>query len=351
MTGMYIDDLIIDGSSTVFDAMKKLDERGKRILFIAPEGKLCSVLSDGDVRRHILKGGSLSEPVENIANKNFLSLGVGDRARAPAFLVKHSISAVPLLDSCGRIVDAVFLDESGINPKKQLDIPVVIMAGGLGTRLYPYTKILPKPLIPVGEKPIAEHIIDKFRSFGCTDFRMIVNHKKNMIKAYFGDRCPKGAQLQFVEEEKFLGTGGGLSLLKGSVDSSFFLTNCDVLIDADYADIYNFHKKYSNLITVVCALKHVTIPYGVFHMSREGEIESIEEKPTMTFLTNTGMYIAEPRVIEEMPDDTPLSFPDILEKYRLSGEKIGVYPVSEDSWMDMGQLEELENMRRKMENG
>lgn len=348
---MLIEDLIITPDTTVFAAMQKLNEKGKRILFIAPDLHLAAVLTDGDVRRHILRGGSLDEKVGNVANYNYFSLTVGDRGKAREQMIKKSLSAVPILDNEGRLVDVAFFDESDdISPKKDLRLPVVIMAGGLGTRLYPYTKILPKPLIPVGEKPIAEHIIDKFASFGCSDFKMIVNHKKNMIKAYFGELKDKPYHLDFVDEEVFLGTGGGLSLLKGDISTPFFLTNCDVLIEADYNDIYNFHKQSGNLITVVCALKHVTIPYGVFHMNEEGEIDSVEEKPTMNFLTNTGMYLVDGRIIDELEENTAISFPDIMEKYRLAGHKVGVYPVSEDSWMDMGQLEELENMRRRLEN-
>lgn len=347
---MLIDDLIISEDITVIDAMQKLNEVGKKILFVAPDLKLKAVLTDGDVRRHILHGGKLDAKVSEMANYNFHSLSVSQRSQASAQMIKQSISAIPLLNKDGKIADVVFLDESSVTVSNVLNLPVVIMAGGLGTRLYPYTKILPKPLIPVGEKPIIEHIIDRFKAFGCKDYKMIVNHKKNMIKAYFNELIDKDYNVDFVEEEVFLGTGGGLSLLKGKINTPFFLTNCDVLIEADYNDIYKFHKKNENLITVVCALKHVTIPYGVFNLNEDGEIESITEKPTMNFLTNTGMYLVDERIIDELEDNKAVSFPEIMEKYREKGFKVGVYPVSEDSWMDMGQLEELESMRRKLEN-
>ncbi len=346
---MRIEDLIISENITVLQAMQKLNEKGKKILFIAPDLKLKAVLTDGDVRRHILHGGRLDEKVGNMANYNFRFVNIASRHKAPEMLIKKSISALPVLNNDGLIVDVVFFDESSIKGKTDLDLPVVIMAGGLGTRLYPYTKILPKPLIPVGEKPIIEHIVDRFKSFGCTDYKMIVNHKKNMIKAYFNELC-KDYSVEFVDEETFLGTGGGLSLLKGKINTPFFLTNCDVLIEADYNDIYKFHKKNENLITVVCALKHVTIPYGVFNLNGDGEIDSVTEKPTFNFLTNTGMYLVDGRIIEELEENKVIGFPDIMENYRKQGYKVGVYPVSEDSWMDMGQLEELEAMRRRLEN-
>lgn len=346
---MLIDDLIISEDISVLDAMKRLNETGKKILFIAPELKLMAVVTDSDVRRHILHGGKLEAPVREVANYNPIYLNVARRSQAVECMIQKSISALPLLDTDGIICDVVFFDESTIMVKKAMNVPVVIMAGGLGTRLYPYTKILPKPLIPVGEKPIIEHIIDRFHSFGCSDFNLIVNHKKNMIKAYFNE-LEKDYSVEFADEETFLGTGGGLSLLKNKINTPFFLTNCDVLIEADYNDIVKFHNKNENLITVVCALKHVTIPYGVFNMKEDGEIGDIVEKPTMNFLTNTGMYLVDNRIIDELEENTRISFPEIMDRYRAKGFKVGVYPVSEDSWMDMGQLEELEAMRRRLEN-
>ncbi|MEG0305994.1 MAG: sugar phosphate nucleotidyltransferase, partial [Oscillospiraceae bacterium] len=235
-----------------------------------------------------------------------------------------------------------------VDTRKKADIPVVITAGGLGTRLYPYTKILPKPLIPVGELPIVEHIIERFKGFGCSEFSMIVNYKKSMIKSYFSE-VEKDYSLEFIDEDTPLGTGGGLSLLKGKLNRPFFFTNCDCLIDADYGDIYKFHRENKNIITMVCAFKHFTIPYGVIDLDTEGGIKNITEKPEMNFLTNTGIYLVEPRVVEEMEYGVACGFPDIIEKYRTAGEKVGVYPVSENSWMDMGQLEELETMRRRLE--
>ena len=347
---MRIEDLIISEDISVLQAMQKLDEVGKKILFIAPDLKLQAVLTDGDVRRHILHGGRLDAKVGEMANYKFMALPLTQRHKAADILGKKSITALPVLDSDGRIADVVFLDDTSVRVQKALDLPVVIMAGGLGTRLYPYTKILPKPLIPVAEKPIVEHIIDRFKNSGCKDFKMIVNHKKNMIKAYFNELTDKDYSVDFVDEETFLGTGGGLSLLKGKIDGPLFLPICDVLKEADYNDIYKFHSKNVILLTVVCALKHVTIPYGVFNLNNEGEIESVTEKPTFNFLTNTGMYLVDGRIIEELEENKVIGFPDIMEKYRAMGYKIGVYPVSEDSWMDMGQLEELEAMRRRLEN-
>jgi NDP-sugar pyrophosphorylase family protein len=260
---------------------------------------------------------------------------------------KNNIDALPLINEKGEIVSILFLNDEIIREKNRLEVPVVIMAGGLGTRLYPYTKILPKPLIPVGEIPIAEHIINRFNKYGCKDFYLILNHKKNMIKAYFNE-ISKDYSVNYIDEEKPLGTGGGLSLLKNKINSTFILSNCDILIEEDYYKLYRHHKKENNLITMVTSLKNLKIPYGVIEISETGEIESMEEKPSFSFFTNTGMYVVEPRVIEELEENKVIGFPDIIEHYQNKGEKVGVYPISEKSWLDMGQLDELEEMRKRI---
>lgn len=231
--------------------------------------------------------------------------------------------------------------------KFDIEIPVVIMAGGLGTRLSPYTKILPKPLIPVGDYPIAEHIIHQFCLYGCRQYYMIVNYKRNMIKAYF-DELDKKYQIDFIMEEKPLGTGGGISLLKGKIKNTFVLTNCDILIDDDLTKAYRQHTQSGNLITMVCSLKNFTIPYGVVNIGEDGIIQSMQEKPHMSFFTNTGCYFVEPEVIENLEYNKSADFPTVIEQYRQAGKKVGYYPIGEDAWLDMGQLDELEKMRARL---
>ena len=345
---MDIKDFFVDEEITMLEAMSLLDKVAKKALFIVKDGKLVAALTDGDVRRWILKKGSIDAKIKNIANYNPKFVYEKDRYKAKGLLKKYSIEALPVVDDDMCVISIIFLDDKEISSKKKLDIPIVIMAGGLGTRLYPYTKILPKPLIPIGEIPIVEHIINRFYQSGSNNFFLIVNHKRNMIKAYFNE-IEKDYTINYVDEDKPLGTGGGLSLLKGKINKTFILTNCDIIIEEDYGKIYNYHNKEKNLITMVCSLKSIKIPYGVIEINENGEIESMREKPELSFFTNTGMYIVEPRVIEELKDKTEIGFPDIIEEYRMNGEKIGVYPISENSWLDMGQLDEMEKMRKRME--
>ncbi len=345
---MEVSDVIIDENSSMIEAMERLDATSKKVLFVQNDGKLAAAITDGDIRRWILKKGNLDAKVKDIANYCPLYLEENNKNVAKEFMKKKFIDAVPIVNKSMEIISVVLLNEEDIEQKKELRIPVVIMAGGLGKRLYPYTKILPKPLIPIGEIPIVEHIINRFIRYGSDQFYLVVNHKKNMIKAYFNE-IEKVYKVDYVDEDKPLGTGGGLSLLKGKINSTFILSNCDILIEEDYEKIYNYHKKENNLITMVCSLKNIKIPYGVIEISETGEIESMKEKPELSFFTNTGMYIVEPKIIEELEEGEPIGFPDIIEQYKAIGEKIGIYPISEKSWMDMGQIDEMEEMRRRLE--
>ena len=345
---MDITEFLIDEETTMIDAMSQLDQVAKKVLFVEKNERFVAAITDGDIRRWILRKGNLDAKVKDIANYSPKYIFESEKIKARQFMRDHSIEALPILNDACKIISIILWNDEEIYIKSDINLPVVIMAGGLGTRLYPYTKILPKPLIPIGEIPIVEHIMNRFNRYGSNDFYLIINHKKNMIKAYFNE-IEKTYQVNYIDEDIPLGTGGGLSLLKGKIDSTFILTNCDILIEEDYEKIYNYHKKENNLITMVCSLKNIKIPYGVIEISETGEIESMKEKPELSFFTNTGMYIVEPIVIEELKNNEKIGFPDIIERYRLNGCKVGVYPISENSWMDMGQIDEMEEMRRRLE--
>lgn len=345
---MKIGDFIIEEKNTILEAMERLDIVAEKVLFIVKEERLLATLTDGDVRRWILKRGDLNATVDNAANYSPKYLVECDRKEALQFMKKYSIEALPILEQTGRIKSIVLWDEKEVVESREcLQLPVVMMAGGQGKRLYPYTNILPKPLIPIGELPIAEHIINQFYKFGCRQFYLIVNHKKNMIKAYFNE-IEKNYDIFYAEEDVPLGTGGGLSLLKGKIDSTFILTNCDILVEEDFAKIYRLHKEQKHIITMVCSLKNFSIPYGVVEIGEDGNIASMKEKPQVSFFTNTGCYIVEPEIINELEENTAIGFPDIIEKYRGQGKNVGIYPIGENAWMDMGQLDEMERMRSRI---
>lgn len=346
---MDIHQLVISEDATVLDAMKQLEQGSRKILFILDNRRLAASITDGDIRRWILSGGNLEESVRKVGNYSPLYLHLNNINLAEGLMRDNSIEAVPIVDEGNELISVVFWNDKNIQIEKpKINLPVVMMAGGLGTRLYPYTKILPKPLIPIGEIPIAERIINQFYEVGCNRFFLVVNHKKNMIKAYFNE-IDKKYDIQYIDEDVPLGTGGGISLLKGKINSTFILTNCDILVEENFSKIYEFHKKEKNIITMICSLKNFTIPYGVVNIAHDGTIESLQEKPKISFFTNTGCYLVEARVIDELEENRNVNFPELIEEYKKKGEKVGVYPVGESSWLDMGQIDTFEEMNRKFE--
>lgn len=344
----FMENVFIKEDDSVLQAMKTFDASGRRTVFIVDENKkLHAALSEGDVRRFILSGGDLNEAVSKIANYKPRALKEEEREDARNFLRSHNIEGLPIVDDNGVVVDTVFWSETNLTKHSNLSTPVVMMAGGKGTRLYPYTRILPKPLIPVGEKPIAEMIMDSFAEYGIDRMYMIVNHKKNMIKSYFGE-VEKPYSIEYADEDKPLGTGGGLALLKDKLHETFILTNCDIIIEDDYSKIYDHHKKEGNVITMVCSLRNFQVAYGVVEFGEHGNIIDMKEKPEFSFFTNTGIYVVEPEVFDYINDDEFIGFPDIINRIKDDGKKVGVYPINENSWMDMGQLDELNKMENRL---
>ena len=326
------------------DAMKKIDSTKPKILFVTENEKLIGALTDGDVRRYLLSGGKVDDPVEKACNKK--PKRVAHSLDEAISMLDKNFIAIPILDKDGNLRDIYTGNRTKSSKKKKIDIPVVINAGGKGTRLDPFTKILPKPLIPVGDLPIIEHIMRRYEEAGCKDFHIIVNYKKELIKSYFKE-IEKEYCIHWADENEPLGTGGGLSLLKNKLKDTFFFICCDSLILTDYSDIVEFHKKNKNDITMICARKKVVIPYGIVNEDKD-VLTSIEEKPEFSFLTNTAMYLIEPSVLKDMKKNTRIDFPDFIKEEKEKGKKIGVYTVDEDDWLDMGQMSELEKMRIRL---
>lgn len=347
---MNVSELFISKELSIKDSLAILDQTAKRILLVMEDEKLQGIITDGDIRRWILNNGDLNECVELAMNPSPISVHEKDIKRAKDILNNKKIEAIPVLNDDDNVVDIVFWNENfnrKLNYYNKLETPVVIMAGGKGTRLLPYTKILPKPLIPIGDTPIVERIINKFNEYGCHNYYMTVNYKKNMIKAYF-DEKEKPYKVSFVEEKTPLGTAGSLYLLKDSIKETFFVSNCDILIEGNYSGMLKYHKANHNKITLISSLKHYTIPYGVIEIDKNSVVKGMMEKPEYDYLVNTGMYILEPECLEDIPANTFYHMTDLIEHYIDKGEKVGVYPVRENSWLDMGQFKEMENMIERL---
>lgn len=346
---MSIDNLVINAGASVRDTIKLIDTNKKKAAFIVDNDmKLLGIFTDGDMRKYLLSNGDLNLPIEVAMNKNpivFHSIEEAENA-----MLRDKMIVYPVVDVNNIIKNALFWNQptEGKQLSNELNsTPLVMMAGGKGTRLYPYTKILPKPLIPIGDLTISERIIKQFVRYGCKEVWLILNHKANMIKAFYND-LEKDYDVNYVDEKKFLGTGGGLSLLKGIINQTFFVSNCDVLVNTDLECVLRTHRQQKNIITFVCAMKNIVIPYGVINLDQNGCIYNMSEKPQYSFLTNTGLYVLEPEVIDDLKEDEFIHLPDIAQRYIEAGKKVGVFPISEKAWLDMGQFTEMEAMMKEL---
>jgi dTDP-glucose pyrophosphorylase/predicted transcriptional regulator len=340
--------LLVSTKTTLKQTMRKMNETAEKILFVTDQNKkLLGTITDGDIRRGIIKGVSLSSPAKRIMRTKFISLDAkcGDLlGGAKRLMKKHTIEHIPVLDDSGKIIDFISWLEclsskvEHRKPPKKMDNPVVIMAGGKGTRLAPFTKILPKPLIPVGEKTIIEHIMEKFYKNGFYNFKIILNYKKEMIKAYLTENnLPY--QIEFIEEESFQGTAGGLSLLNSHLKKTFFVTNCDTILDGDYFDFFQWHKERKNLVTIIGSHKEFILPYGVLVMKNEN-LHKINEKPFFDLFINSGTYIFEPEGLDAIGENRFLNMDVLIEKLMKRDKScVGVYPHF-GNWFDIGQWDE-----------
>lgn len=352
--GFELDRYITTVDITVVQAMEKIDQGARGILFVVDNQRhLIGCVTDGDIRRWLIKTADLNAKIENFMSRNPKFVYSIRDNEIETYMEEYGVNALPILDGENRIKDIRFR----VKKKGQKDmplrqdlkgVPVVLMAGGKGTRLYPYTKVLPKPLIPVGEVPIIERITQSFHSYGVEDFYITVNYKKGMIRSYFEDLQPK-YRIHYVEEDTPLGTGGSLKLINTSFKVPVFVSNSDILIETDLSQIYKQHLESGNQITIVSSLKKIEIPYGVLKVKEGGCIEGLEEKPHLSYFINTGMYVINPEMIKLIPEHTFFHMTDLMEKALQKGYRVGMFPISEDTFLDMGEFEEMKRMEERLE--
>jgi len=329
-------------------ALHKMDETEHRLLIVMKDGLYFGLVSIGDIQRAIIRGVPLDSPIEPILRKNTTAASVHDNLDVVKETVRREMSEfMPIINDDGRVDDVIFWKdlfegEMTVNRPK-IDLPVVIMAGGKGTRLKPITNVIPKPLVPVGEKTILEVIMDQFEGIGCHKFYMSVNYKADMMKYYLSQLDHK-YDIEFFMEDKPLGTIGSVSLLKGKITTPFFVSNCDSINEQDYRDVYDYHVSNHNDMTIVTMVKSFKIPYGVIETGEDGLMVELKEKPEQTFQVNTGVYILNPEVINEIPEGEFFHITHLMEKVKARGGRVGCFPVSEQSWKDMGEWKEYLRM-------
>ena len=334
--------------TSLLEAMKRMDEVKMKTLFVLTGEQFEGLITIGDIQRAIISNISLKEPVGRILDRNkiygFISEGedrIKDKMR------KLRAEVMPILDERGELTDVWFWEDLfkkvELPQRERINLPVVIMAGGKGTRLKPITNVIPKPLVPIGDKTILETILDQFEEIGCTKFYMSVNYKADIMK-YYLSQLDHQYDIEFFQEDKPLGTIGSVSLLKGKIKTPFFVSNCDSINEQDYRDVYDYHVSNHNDLTIVTMVKTFRIPYGVIETGEDGLMVSLSEKPELTYQVNTGVYILNPSCIEEIPEGEFFHITHLMEKIKARGGRVGCFPVSEHAWKDMGEWPEYLKM-------
>jgi dTDP-glucose pyrophosphorylase len=346
---------LIPTHTTVLQAMAQLEDTAQKILFVVGDERiLIGALTDGDIRRWILAGGGLDDAVENVCNTHPFTAAPGYKPVAVRkTMLQETLGCVPVVDVDRHILELLFWEDmfrdgSAHKPLKPIDLPVVIMAGGKGTRLDPFTKVLPKPLIPLGDKTVIERIIDSFLRFGVDTFYLSVHTKSRIIKSYFEELQPPYS-VKYLEESDPLGTAGALRYLSGSLNGSLIVTNCDIILDTDYAELVEFHEHGANDITLVGSLRNYHIPYGICEIADGGELVRITEKPEYNFLVSTGMYVLRADTLKLIPEDMFFHMTDLIGRVQESGGRVAVYPVSDKAWLDTGEWAEYRKALRHFE--
>ncbi|MBI5563115.1 MAG: nucleotidyltransferase family protein [Deltaproteobacteria bacterium] len=329
-------------------AIEIIDKSGAQIALVADaDGVLKGTVTDGDVRRAILKGTTLADPVETIMNPAPTTVKHNEaRSTVLSIMKAKSIHQIPIVDGDGRLVGLQLLDEVIVDAER--DNAVVLMAGGLGSRLRPLTDSTPKPLIKVGNKPILETIIENFVEYGLKRFYISINYKAEMIEDHFGDGSDWGVKIDYIRENGALGTAGSLSMLAGRFDKPIFVMNGDLLTRVNFANLLNFHAESGAAATMCVRNYDFQVPYGVVKVDRH-RLVSIEEKPVQRFFVSAGIYVIEPKVLKEIPRDTPFDMPALFKKLLEQKQEAAVFPIRE-YWLDIGRLDDLERANAEFAN-
>ncbi|MGN6342760.1 MAG: nucleotidyltransferase family protein [Ginsengibacter sp.] len=335
--------LIISPLATLKQALMQMDEAGYKLLMIADKGNYFKgLITVGDIQRAIIANKSLDETAIHFCRQDLILGKTGDSlSEIKRQMIEYRLVYMPIINEKNQIEKVIYwediLEEHDNKFYPALQLPIVIMAGGLGSRLKPLTNILPKPLLPFGDSTILENIIDRFKKYGCFNFEISVNYKADLIQFYFDSIIEKDYKVNFFSEDEPLGTAGSLHLLKDKLKTTFFVSNCDILIDEDYSAIHKYHVENKNELTIVASIKNYDIPYGTIESGENGQLISLKEKPQLDFMINCGMYILEPHLLKEIPANTYFHLTDLIEKIQKRNGKVGVFPISEKSWTDIGE--------------
>ncbi|WP_018394633.1 nucleotidyltransferase family protein [Bacillus sp. 37MA] len=333
-------DILISPQTSIIETMKIIDQSSLQFAIVVDENaKLLGTVTDGDIRRGILKGLPLETAIEEVMNNS----PVYERAgRKPFYykelMRKRQLKQLPILNKSKQVLRIIFSNE--IVQELHKENIVILMAGGIGTRLRPLTEGIPKPMLKVGDKPILETIIESFKNFGFKNFILSVNYKKEIIKDYFQDGTHLGVNIEYIEENKRLGTAGALSLLTARPDAPFFVMNGDLLTKINYEQLLDFHSDTKSAATMCVREYEYQVPYGVIETENH-RLLSIVEKPVHKSFVNAGIYVLNPDALQYIPKGEFYDMPDLFKKMMDLQEEVSAFPLRE-YWLDIGRVDDYE---------
>ncbi len=333
-----IENIKLNLNAKIKEALKIIDSGAMQIaLVVDDDGILIGTLTDGDIRRGILKGLSLDDSIESIIFKTPATANISDtKDEILKIALYRKLNQIPIVDENGKALGIQSITEL-IEPKHRSN-RVILMVGGLGTRLRPLTKTTPKPMLKVGNKPILQTIVKKFAQYGYTRITMCVNYKSKVIQDFFKDGSEFGVHIDYIQEDKRMGTAGALSLLKQIPNEPFFVMNGDLLTNVNFEHLHDFHTSYNSMATMCVREYDFQVPYGVVNI-QNSQILSIEEKPVHKFFVSAGIYMLSPKALEFIPKDEFFDMPTLFEKLIKAKENIISFPLRE-YWLDIGQIDE-----------
>ncbi|ASS73951.1 alcohol dehydrogenase [Tumebacillus algifaecis] len=333
--------ILIPPTASILRAIETIDQGALQIALVVEDGtgRLLGTITDGDVRRGILRGVALDRSVAEIMNTDPITASSQDtQEKILATMKMRRLQQIPILDADGLVIGVQVLTD--LLRAGQKDNWVVLMAGGLGTRLAPLTNDTPKPLLKVGSKPLLETIMQNFIEYGFHKFYLSVNYKAEMIRDYFGDGSRFGVEIRYVHEDKRMGTAGALSLLPERPEQTFFVMNGDLLTKVNFQQLLDFHHEHGALGTMCVREYDFQIPYGVVKTDKH-RLMGIVEKPVEHFFVNAGIYVLEPECVDLIPQDAFYDMPSLFDQLIAQESETSVFPIRE-YWMDIGQIADYE---------
>jgi len=345
-----IEDILVRENTTLLLAMDALSKSTHQVVFIVNKRrKFLGTLTDGDVRRHILKTRRLDDKVSDVYNKNSVFVYVKDINKAELISKDKQVRAIPILNNNGEVVD-VYRNDQISRAEAQLasnhphkETPVVVMAGGIGSRMKPFTNVFPKPLLPIGETTTLDLIIESFEKFSLSNFFLMLGYKSNLIKAYVSANLAD-KKIITVTEDHPRGTAGSLHSIKGLLDQEkFIVINCDTIVELDFIELLKFHECSGSVATIVTATKTFTVPFGSCELDEHGCLQKLTEKPTNSYLINVGCYVFNKSVLNYVELSGIQDMDDLLNKIINSKQKISVFPISSNAWKDVGEWKNYSN--------